>query len=160
MTPSYYLKSGDSNLMIFFIYLLFFFDRFYAAEIILALEYLHMMGIIYRDLKPENVLVREDGHIMLSDFDLCLKCDVVPKLIRCRTTASDVTTERHVRSYSTSTTSCAAAPFNPSSPVSPSPVAKNPPPSPPSPNTPPPHPPPCTATTATGTAKNSTQNQN
>lgn len=112
MTPSYYLKSGDSNLMIFFIYLLFF-DRFYAAEIILALEYLHMMGIIYRDLKPENVLVREDGHIMLSDFDLCLKCDVVPKLIRCRTTASDVTTERHVRSYSTSTTSCAAAPIQP-----------------------------------------------
>lgn len=56
--------------------------RFYAAEILLALEYLHMMGIIYRDLKPENVLVRDDGHIMLSDFDLSLKCDVVPKLIR------------------------------------------------------------------------------
>ncbi|KAI6679391.1 hypothetical protein NL676_033272 [Syzygium grande] len=56
--------------------------KFYAAEILLALEYLHMMGIIYRDLKPENVLVRDDGHIMLSDFDLSLKCDVVPKLIR------------------------------------------------------------------------------
>ncbi|EEF37893.1 protein kinase PINOID 2 [Ricinus communis] len=56
--------------------------KFYAAETLLALEYLHMMGIIYRDLKPENVLVREDGHIMLSDFDLCLKCDVVPKVIR------------------------------------------------------------------------------
>ncbi|KAL5547966.1 hypothetical protein UlMin_003197 [Ulmus minor] len=55
--------------------------KFYAAEIILALEYLHMMGIVYRDLKPENVLVREDGHIMLSDFDLSLKCDVVPKLL-------------------------------------------------------------------------------
>ncbi|XP_077226406.1 protein kinase PINOID 2-like [Tasmannia lanceolata] len=56
--------------------------KFYAAEILLALEYLHMMGIVYRDLKPENVLVREDGHIMLSDFDLSLKCDVVPKLLR------------------------------------------------------------------------------
>ncbi|KAF5202107.1 kinase PINOID [Thalictrum thalictroides] len=56
--------------------------KFYAAEILLALEYLHMMGIVYRDLKPENVLVREDGHIMLSDFDLSLKCDVVPKLFR------------------------------------------------------------------------------
>ncbi|XP_057507444.1 protein kinase PINOID 2-like [Actinidia eriantha] len=56
--------------------------KFYAAETLLALEYLHMMGIVYRDLKPENVLVREDGHIMLSDFDLSLKCDVVPKLIR------------------------------------------------------------------------------
>uniref|UniRef100_A0A803MQB1 non-specific serine/threonine protein kinase n=1 Tax=Chenopodium quinoa TaxID=63459 RepID=A0A803MQB1_CHEQI len=56
--------------------------KFYAAETVLALEYLHMMGIIYRDLKPENVLVREDGHIMLSDFDLSLKCDVVPKLLK------------------------------------------------------------------------------
>ncbi|XP_077211647.1 protein kinase PINOID 2-like [Tasmannia lanceolata] len=55
--------------------------KFYAAEVLLALEYLHMMGIVYRDLKPENVLVREDGHIMLSDFDLSLKCDVVPKLL-------------------------------------------------------------------------------
>uniref|UniRef100_A0A7N0U5V1 non-specific serine/threonine protein kinase n=1 Tax=Kalanchoe fedtschenkoi TaxID=63787 RepID=A0A7N0U5V1_KALFE len=56
--------------------------KFYAAEALLALEYLHMMGIVYRDLKPENVLVREDGHIMLSDFDLSLKCDVVPKVVR------------------------------------------------------------------------------
>ncbi|KAH7572389.1 hypothetical protein ACOSQ2_015767 [Xanthoceras sorbifolium] len=56
--------------------------KFYAAETLLALEYLHMMGIVYRDLKPENVLVREDGHIMLSDFDLSLKCDVVPKILR------------------------------------------------------------------------------
>ncbi|KAL6848091.1 hypothetical protein ACP4OV_022219 [Aristida adscensionis] len=56
--------------------------RFYAAETVLALEYLHMMGVVYRDLKPENVLVRGDGHIMLSDFDLSLKCDVVPRLLR------------------------------------------------------------------------------
>lgn len=55
--------------------------RFYAAEILLALEYLHMMGVVYRDLKPENVLVREDGHIMLSDFDLSLRCVVNPSLI-------------------------------------------------------------------------------
>ncbi|XP_060193726.1 serine/threonine-protein kinase D6PK-like [Lycium barbarum] len=56
--------------------------RFYVAEVLLALEYLHMLGIIYRDLKPENVLVREDGHIMLSDFDLSLRCAVSPTLVR------------------------------------------------------------------------------
>ncbi|KAK6163520.1 hypothetical protein DH2020_000384 [Rehmannia glutinosa] len=49
--------------------------RFYASEVVVALEYLHMMGVVYRDLKPENVLVRSDGHIMLTDFDLSLRCD-------------------------------------------------------------------------------------
>ncbi|KAA8548150.1 hypothetical protein F0562_004589 [Nyssa sinensis] len=56
--------------------------RFYVAEVLLALEYLHMLGIVYRDLKPENVLVREDGHIMLSDFDLSLRCAVSPTLVK------------------------------------------------------------------------------
>jgi len=44
--------------------------RFYAAEVLLSLEYLHLMGFIYRDLKPENILLHETGHIMLTDFDL------------------------------------------------------------------------------------------
>lgn len=56
--------------------------KFYIAEVLLALEYLHMLGIVYRDLKPENVLVREDGHIMLSDFDLSLRCAVSPTLVK------------------------------------------------------------------------------
>ncbi|OEL18735.1 Protein kinase G11A [Dichanthelium oligosanthes] len=56
--------------------------KFYVAEVLLALEYLHMLGIIYRDLKPENVLVREDGHIMLSDFDLSLRCSVSPTVVK------------------------------------------------------------------------------
>ncbi|KAG0478637.1 hypothetical protein HPP92_013356 [Vanilla planifolia] len=56
--------------------------RFYVAEVLLALEYLHMLGVIYRDLKPENILVREDGHIMLSDFDLSLRCTASPTLLR------------------------------------------------------------------------------
>ncbi|KAI3985100.1 hypothetical protein MKX01_027186 [Papaver californicum] len=56
--------------------------RFYVAEVLLALEYLHMLGVIYRDLKPENILVREDGHIMLSDFDLSLRCSVSPMLLQ------------------------------------------------------------------------------
>ncbi|KAG8371190.1 hypothetical protein BUALT_Bualt13G0061200 [Buddleja alternifolia] len=55
--------------------------RFYVAEVLLALEYLHMLGVVYRDLKPENILVREDGHIMLTDFDLSLRCTVNPMLL-------------------------------------------------------------------------------
>ncbi|KAK7323738.1 hypothetical protein VNO77_27229 [Canavalia gladiata] len=56
--------------------------RFYATEVLLALEYLHMLGIVYRDLKPENLLVRDEGHIMLSDFDLSLRCSVSPTLVK------------------------------------------------------------------------------
>jgi len=44
--------------------------KFYAAEVILALEYLHCLGFVYRDLKPENVLMRTNGHVALTDFDL------------------------------------------------------------------------------------------
>jgi protein kinase X len=41
---------------------------FYAAEIILALEYLHAKSIVYRDLKPENLIFSQDGHIKITDF--------------------------------------------------------------------------------------------
>ena len=44
--------------------------KFYAAEVLVALQYLHLMGFIYRDLKPENILLRKDGHIIVTDFDL------------------------------------------------------------------------------------------
>lgn len=47
-----------------------------------------MMGVVYRDLKPENVLVREDGHIMLTDFDLSLRCFVNPTLVQSDTEPS------------------------------------------------------------------------
>ena len=42
--------------------------RFIAAEIVEAIEYLHGKGVMYRDLKPENVLFDEDGHVKITDF--------------------------------------------------------------------------------------------
>jgi serine/threonine protein kinase len=47
--------------------------RFYAAEILLALEYLHSKHVIYRDLKPDNLLLDANGHIVLTDFGIATK---------------------------------------------------------------------------------------
>ncbi|KAF9534539.1 protein kinase C1 [Crepidotus variabilis] len=45
--------------------------KFYAAEVLLALEYFHANGIIYRDLKLDNILLTLDGHVKVADYGLC-----------------------------------------------------------------------------------------
>ena len=44
--------------------------KFYAANIMMAFNHLHSKNILYRDLKPENVLVDQDGYLKLTDFGL------------------------------------------------------------------------------------------
>lgn len=43
-------------------------SRFYAAQIVLAFEYLHSLDLIYRDLKPENLLIDNNGYLKITDF--------------------------------------------------------------------------------------------
>lgn len=48
---------------------------FYATEVIAAIAYLHQKGIVYRDMKPENILLGLDGHVKLSDMGFAKKID-------------------------------------------------------------------------------------
>ncbi len=45
--------------------------RFYIAQLVLAVESIHKMNYVHRDLKPDNILLDKNGHIKLTDFGLC-----------------------------------------------------------------------------------------
>uniref|UniRef100_A0A673YXQ4 non-specific serine/threonine protein kinase n=1 Tax=Salmo trutta TaxID=8032 RepID=A0A673YXQ4_SALTR len=49
--------------------------RFYTAEVVLALDAIHSMGFIHRDVKPDNILLDQNGHLKLADFGTCMKMD-------------------------------------------------------------------------------------
>ncbi|KAM9840333.1 rho-associated protein kinase 2-like isoform 2-T2 [Aulostomus maculatus] len=49
--------------------------RFYTAEVVLALDAIHSMGFIHRDVKPDNMLLDQRGHLKLADFGTCMKMD-------------------------------------------------------------------------------------
>ncbi|XP_037606675.1 rho-associated protein kinase 2-like isoform X2 [Sebastes umbrosus] len=49
--------------------------RFYTAEVVLALNAIHAMGFIHRDVKPDNMLLDQHGHLKLADFGTCMKMD-------------------------------------------------------------------------------------
>lgn len=46
-------------------------SKFYAAQVLLALEYLHCCDVLYRDLKPENIIISETGYLKLTDLGFC-----------------------------------------------------------------------------------------
>uniref|UniRef100_A0A8C4LLA4 non-specific serine/threonine protein kinase n=1 Tax=Equus asinus asinus TaxID=83772 RepID=A0A8C4LLA4_EQUAS len=49
--------------------------KFYTAEVVLALDAIHSMGLIHRDVKPDNMLLDKHGHLKLADFGTCMKMD-------------------------------------------------------------------------------------
>jgi serine/threonine kinase 38 len=53
-------------------------SRFYGAEMVLAIEDVHAMNYIHRDLKPDNILMDNEGHLKLTDFGLCKHAEIRP----------------------------------------------------------------------------------
>ncbi|KAM4522276.1 rho-associated protein kinase 2-like isoform 1-T1 [Odontesthes bonariensis] len=59
--------------------------RFYTAEVVLALDAIHSMGFIHRDVKPDNMLLDQHGHLKLADFGTCMKMDSKTGMVHCDT---------------------------------------------------------------------------
>ena len=53
--------------------------RFYIAELVLALEDMHRMNFVHRDIKPDNILIDKDGHLKLTDFGLSKELEYTEK---------------------------------------------------------------------------------
>lgn len=51
--------------------------QFYTAELVLALDAIHSLGYIHRDVKPDNMLISRSGHVKLADFGTCVKMNDV-----------------------------------------------------------------------------------
>lgn len=62
--------------------------RFYGAEMVLAIEAVHKMNYIHRDLKPDNILMDNKGHLKLTDFGLCKYAEINPALIQVEPSAT------------------------------------------------------------------------
>ncbi|XP_048126881.1 rho-associated protein kinase 2 [Alosa alosa] len=58
--------------------------RFYTAEVVLALDAIHSMAFIHRDVKPDNMLLDSHGHLKLADFGTCMKMDATG-MVHCDT---------------------------------------------------------------------------
>lgn len=57
--------------------------KFYTAEVVMALDAIHSMGFIHRDVKPDNMLLDQHGHLKLADFGTCMKMDSVSYCYHC-----------------------------------------------------------------------------
>jgi len=49
--------------------------KFYAAEAVMAIDYVHKLGYVHRDIKPDNLLLDSTGHLQLTDLGLCTKVE-------------------------------------------------------------------------------------